>query len=115
MTCGNRFSYEEMTPLSGQSHRTIESEGSMKQTHLSRPSHPWLQHRTTYRGFIITPIAAYDGGLYAAMFIIGDPNGLQRASGVLGQFASAEEACAFALVIGKEEVDRRFSGTPAAA
>jgi hypothetical protein len=76
---------------------------------------PWLHQQIHYRGFVITPLAAYDGGMYAAMVIIGDPEGLQRASGVLGQFASAEEACTYALVVGKEEVERRFHGTPAAA
>jgi hypothetical protein len=68
-----------------------------------------------YRGFIITPMAAFDGGLYAAMTIICDGTGLQRASGVLGHFASADEASAFALVAGKEEVDRRLWRPAAAA
>ncbi len=43
------------------------------------------------------------------MVIIGDRNGMQRASGVLGHFASAEEARTCALAYGKEEVDRRAS------
>jgi hypothetical protein len=60
-----------------------------------------------HRGNSITPLAAYDGGLYAAMVIIGDPQGQQRASGVLGHFPSAEEACSYAVVFGKEEIDRR--------
>jgi hypothetical protein len=72
------------------------------------------QTRTEYRGFVITPMAAFDGGLYAAMAIICDDHGQQRASGVLGHFASADEATAFALIAGKDEVDRR-SWHPAAA
>jgi hypothetical protein len=73
------------------------------------------QIQVSYRGFIITPMAAFDGGLYAAMMIICDVSGLQRASGVLGHFPSAEEACAFALAAGKDEVDHRIWDTPAAA
>ncbi|MDR5794555.1 hypothetical protein QCE49_14345 [Caballeronia sp. LZ008] len=66
------------------------------------------QPQVTYRGFVIMPMAAFDGGLYAAMTIISDTGGLQRATGVLGHFASVEEARAFALVAGKDEVDRRL-------
>ncbi len=67
-----------------------------------------IQSRIHYRGFTITPLAAYDSGLYAAMVILSDPSGTQRASGVLGTFASAEEACTYAMAFGKEEVDRRI-------
>jgi hypothetical protein len=67
-----------------------------------------LQTRINYRGFSITPLAAYDGGLYIAMVIIGERDGSQRASGVLGQFASAEDACAFAMSTAKAEVDQRI-------
>jgi hypothetical protein len=67
-----------------------------------------LQPRVNYRGFSITPLAAYDGGLYVAMVIIGERDGSQRASGVLGYFSSAEEACTFAMGKGKEEVDGRL-------
>ena len=73
------------------------------------------QPQFNYRGFIITPMAAYDRGLYAAMTIICDADGLQRASGVLRHFASADEACDFALMSGRDEVDRRLWRTPAAA
>jgi hypothetical protein len=73
------------------------------------------QVQVQYRGFIITPMAAFDGGLYAAMTIICDANGLQRASGILGHFASADEARAFALMAGKDEVDRGLWHSTAAA
>ncbi|MDR5780656.1 hypothetical protein QCE63_14630 [Caballeronia sp. LZ065] len=66
------------------------------------------QTRFVYRGFVITPMAAYDGGLYAAMVIICDDRGQQRASGVLGHFDSPEQASAFALTAGTDEVDRRL-------
>lgn len=72
------------------------------------------QTRIGYRGFVITPMAAFDGGLYAAMTIICDDRGQQRASGVLGHFTSAEEASAFALLAGRDEVERRL-WHPAAA
>ncbi|BAO89700.1 MULTISPECIES: hypothetical protein [Caballeronia] len=65
------------------------------------------QVQVNYRGFVITPMAAFDGGLYAAMSIICDASGLQRASGVLGHFGTADEACAFALAAAKDEIDRR--------
>jgi hypothetical protein len=71
--------------------------------------------QVSYRGFCISPLAAYDGGLYASMVIIGDQHGRQRASGVLGQFPSAEEACTYAIVFGKEEVDRLVVHSPAAS
>ncbi|WP_250517414.1 hypothetical protein [Caballeronia sp. INDeC2] len=67
-----------------------------------------LQPRVAYRGFVITPMAAYDGGLYAAMSIVCDRDGIQRASGVLGHFASAEDARAFALNAAKDDIDRRL-------
>jgi hypothetical protein len=73
------------------------------------------QVQVNYHGFVITPMAAFDGGLYAAMTIIGDASGLQRASGILGHFQSAEEARAFALMAGKDEVDRRMWHSTAAA
>ncbi|SAK85602.1 hypothetical protein AWB75_05711 [Caballeronia catudaia] len=71
--------------------------------------------QVNYHGFIITPMAAFDGGLYAAMAIICDGNGLQRASGILGHFASAEEARAFALISAKDEIDRHVWHSSAAA
>jgi hypothetical protein len=68
-------------------------------------AHTQIPVQTCYRGYSISPFAAYDGGLYAAMVIIGDQHGRQRASGILGHFASAEEACAYAAMFGREEVD----------
>jgi hypothetical protein len=75
-----------------------------------------MEHpQITYRGFTITPMAAFDGGLYAAMTIICDPNGTQRASGILGHFPSADEALDFALMAAKDEVNRRTWQSSAAA
>jgi hypothetical protein len=48
------------------------------------------------------------------MVIIGDQHGRQRASGILGHFASAEEACAYAAMFGREEVDRCVVHLPTA-
>ncbi|MDR5744478.1 hypothetical protein QCE73_15075 [Caballeronia sp. LZ029] len=79
-----------------------EREGAMHQSSLA------------YRGFVITPMAAVDGGLYAAMTIVCDGDGIQRASGVLGHFACAEDARAFALSAGKKDIDQRLH-TPLAA
>ena len=73
------------------------------------------QVQVNYHGFVITKMAAFDGGLYAAMTIICDASGLQRASGILGHFASAEEARAFALMGAKDEIDRRMWHSSAAA
>ena len=73
------------------------------------------QVQVNYRGFTITAMAAFDGGVYAAMMIIGDGNGLQRASGILAHFPTADEARAFALMAGKDEVDRRAWHSTAAA
>ncbi|SAK65999.1 hypothetical protein AWB76_03747 [Caballeronia temeraria] len=73
------------------------------------------QPQFTYRSFVIMPMAAFDGGLYAAMAIVCDSTGLQRATGVLGHFATADEARAFALMAGKDEVDRRMWHSTAAA
>ncbi|KXU85280.1 hypothetical protein CR51_40705 [Caballeronia megalochromosomata] len=74
-----------------------------------------IQLQINHRGFVITPMAAFDGGLYAAMTIVCDGDGLQRASGVLGHFSSAEEARAFALNAAKDEIDRRLLHASAAA
>jgi len=74
-----------------------------------------LQATVTYRGFVITPMAAFDGGLYAAMTIVCDGDGIQRASGVLGHFASADDARAYALNAGKDDIDRRLFQASATA
>ncbi|MDR5741276.1 MULTISPECIES: hypothetical protein [unclassified Caballeronia] len=67
------------------------------------------QVHADYRGFVITPLAAFDDGLYTSMLILRDKAGRQRATGMLGQFASANEACQFALAVGMEEIDRQMA------
>lgn len=53
---------------------------------------------------MLTPIA-YDQGKYAAMLIIEDEDGLQRATGVLGLFDDVNTAYRYALEYGIGEVD----------
>lgn len=38
----------------------------------------------TYKGFFLTPLAAFDEGSYAAMVIVERPDHSEKASGVLG-------------------------------
>jgi hypothetical protein len=60
-----------------------------------------------YKNVVLIPLAAYDEGLYAAMLIVRELNGLQRASGVLGHFRVAADARDFALAYGIAEIDER--------
>jgi hypothetical protein len=60
--------------------------------------------RILYGRFMLMPIA-YDQGKYAAMLIIEDEDGLQRATGVLGLFDDVNTACRYALEYGIGEVD----------
>jgi hypothetical protein len=54
---------------------------------------------------MLMPMAACDQGKYAAMLIIEDEDGLQRATGVLGLFDDVDTACRYALEYGIGEVD----------
>ncbi|SAL60986.1 hypothetical protein [Caballeronia telluris] len=67
-----------------------------------------------YKNVVLIPLAAYDEGLYAAMLIVREVNGLQRASGVLGHFSGPLEARQFALTYGMAEIDDRPPGAHAA-
>jgi hypothetical protein len=60
----------------------------------------------TYKGFVLMPVAANESDGSVSMLIITGPDGLQRASGVLGCFANDDEACRFALEHGIEQVDQ---------
>jgi len=60
----------------------------------------------TYKGVVLIPLAAFDAGSYAAMVIVETPDESQRASGVLGNFPTADEACRYAVEYGMAEVDR---------
>jgi hypothetical protein len=59
----------------------------------------------TYKGTVLIPLAAFDDGSYAAMLIVESPDETQRASGVLGNFPTADEACRYAVEYGMAEVD----------
>jgi hypothetical protein len=60
-----------------------------------------------YKGTVLIPLAAFDDGSYAAMLIVGSPDESQRASGVLGNFPTADEACRYAVEYGMAEIDQR--------
>jgi hypothetical protein len=60
-----------------------------------------------YNDHVLVPLAAGERGSYASMVIVTKPNGARWASGVLGHFAEADEACRFAIEYGKAEVDGR--------
>ena len=58
-----------------------------------------------YKRFVLTPLAAYDEGMYAAMLIVRKPDGIERATGVLGRFPCAVEARGFAVAYGMCQID----------
>jgi hypothetical protein len=60
-----------------------------------------------YNDHVLVPLAAGEGGSFASMVIVTKPNGARWASGVLGHFNEAEDACRFAIEYGKAEVDGR--------
>jgi hypothetical protein len=60
-----------------------------------------------YNDHVLVPLAAGERGSFAAMVIVTKPNGARWASGVLGHFAEADDACRFAIEYGKAEVDGR--------
>lgn len=61
----------------------------------------------SYNDHVLVPLAAGERGSYASMVIVTKPNGARWASGVLGHFAEADDACRFAIAYGKAEVDGR--------
>ena len=58
-----------------------------------------------YNDHSLVPLAAGERGSFASMVIVTKPNGARWASGVLGHFAEADDACRFAIEYGKAEVD----------
>jgi len=65
-----------------------------------------------YKNVVLIPLAAYDDGTYAAMLIVRELDGLQRASGILGHFACALDARKFALAYGMTEIDAQRDAQP---
>ncbi|WP_244818605.1 hypothetical protein [Caballeronia sp. Lep1P3] len=70
------------------------------------------EYEVRYKGCTLSPIAFGDGEFYTAMVIIGTPDGEQRASGALGQFACALSARQYALACGMADVDHRDPPLP---
>ena len=64
-----------------------------------------VKAQLTYKGTVLIPLAAFDEGSYAAMLIVETPDESQRASGVLGNFPTADEACRYAVEYGMAEID----------
>jgi hypothetical protein len=60
-----------------------------------------------YNLHVLLPLAAGEHGSFASMVIVTEPNGARWASGVLGHFSEANDACKFAIEYGKAEVDGR--------
>ena len=60
-----------------------------------------------YENVVLIPLAAYDEGMYAAMLIVREIDGVQRATGVLGHFPCPVDARKFALAYGMAEIDQR--------
>jgi hypothetical protein len=56
-----------------------------------------------YNDHILVPLAAGERGSFASMVIVTKPNGARWASGVLGHFAEADDACRFAIEYGKRK------------
>ncbi|CAN7324508.1 hypothetical protein [Caballeronia sp. 15715] len=61
----------------------------------------------SYNDHVLVPLAAGERGSFASMVIVTKPNGARWASGVLGHFTEADDACRFAIAYGKAEVDGR--------
>jgi hypothetical protein len=59
-----------------------------------------------YKGFVLTPLAAYDEGMYAAMLVVRKPDGTERATQVLGRFPGAPEARRVAIAFGSKRSRR---------
>jgi hypothetical protein len=60
-----------------------------------------------YNDHVLMPLAAGERGSFASMVVVTEPNGASWASGVLGHFSEANDACRFAIEFGKTEVDGR--------
>ncbi|KDR37851.1 hypothetical protein BG61_06720 [Caballeronia glathei] len=60
-----------------------------------------------YHGYVVIPLAAFEERLYASMRILRRPDGIQRASVVLGHVLCSLEARKFALRYAMAEIDHR--------
>jgi hypothetical protein len=60
-----------------------------------------------YKGHVLTATAVSERDQYAAMLTVREPGGVQRASGTLGEFASATGAVQYAFAYGMAEIDGR--------
>ena len=79
---------------------------------LSGEEQEMKEAEVTYKNVVLIPLAAYDDGLYAAMLIVGELSGVQRASGVLGHFPCPVAARKYALAYGMAEIDERVPAEP---
>lgn len=61
--------------------------------------------RVSYRGVTMYPVAAYDGGQYAAMLIREDFDGSQRATGVIDYYPTPDAAYQAAIDLGIQLVN----------
>ncbi|KND57625.1 hypothetical protein BSCH_00937c [Candidatus Paraburkholderia schumanniana] len=68
-----------------------------------------------YKGHVLTATAVSESDQYAAMLIVRDPSGARRASGTLGEFASAAGAVQYTFAYGMAEIDCRQNAMPRAA
>jgi hypothetical protein len=62
-----------------------------------------------YKGHVLSATAVLERNAYAAMLVVRDPSGTRRASGMLGEFASAVGAMRYAFAYGMAEIDHRQS------
>ena len=62
-----------------------------------------------YKGHVLSATALPDQDKYAAMLVVREPCGTRRASGTLGEFASAIGAVRYAFAYGMAEIDHRQS------
>ncbi|SAK44955.1 hypothetical protein AWB80_00821 [Caballeronia pedi] len=62
-----------------------------------------------YKGHLLSATAVLDQDKYAATLVVREPSGARRASGLLGEFASATGAVRYAFAYGMAEIDHRQS------
>src|SRR5690348_9185248 len=79
--------------------------GSAREGDMQRPE-------VRYRGHVLTPVIELDDGMYAATLIMRYADGVQRTTGVLGEFPCPVEALRFALQYGMAEIDQRQLPAP---
>jgi hypothetical protein len=60
----------------------------------------------SYKGWTLIPLAVGSTGSFASMLVLRGPDGHRRALGSLGDFATENEACKFAMKYGRAVVDK---------